>query len=301
MTTLLAILWTILAVCLVVIVAIRPERTKHSWFELERRGDHEAMRREQRLGVFRGILQFIILVLVGIMAVIAYVLWEGWGLLDMLIAILVILLLAKWKLVSRPVMRQYKRHERQLLDASEKASFIGKLLDDTDRVNHDQRLESQEQLVHLVESAGHVLTSEQQDLIRRGLDWHTMFVGDVMTPRESIESVKAGELLGPLVLNDLHQTGHTVFPVTKQGIDHIVGVLDIAEHLRVDRVHSSQNAEQAMIPEVFTVLEDAPLPVALQLLLSTRHPFLVVTDDDGKTVGLVTQRDILGALLGNNI
>lgn len=259
------------------------------------------MRREHILGSFLGVLQFIMLTIVGLMAVIAYVLWEGWGLLDMLIAVLIILLLGKWKLVSRPVMRRYKRHEQQLLDASEKVSFIGRLLGDTDRVNHDQHLESQEQLVHLVESAGHVLTGEQQDLIRRGLDWHTMLVGDVMTPRESIETVKASELLGPLVLNDLHQTGHTVFPVTKQGIDHIVGVLDIAEHLRVDRVRSSQTAEQVMIPEVFTVLEDAPLPVALQLLLSTRHPFLVVTDDGGKTVGLVTQRDILGALLGNNI
>jgi CBS domain-containing protein len=301
MTTLLVILWLILAVCLVIIVAIRPARTKHSWYELQRRGDHEAMRREQILGSLRGVLQFIMLCLVGLMAVVAYLLWEGWGLLDMLVAILIVFALAKWKLVSKPVMHQYKHRESKLLGAAERVSFFGRLFGESGHVNHDQHLESPEQLLHLVGSAGHVLTGEQQELIRRGLDWHTTLVGDVMTPRESIETIKASELLGPLVLNDLHQTGHTVFPVTKQGIDHIIGVLDIAEHLRVDKVRSSQTAEQVMIPETFSVLEDAPLPVALQLLLSTRHPFLVVTDDDGKTVGLVTQRDVLGALLGDNI
>src|ERR1700757_541936 len=146
MTTLLVILWGILLLGFVIVVAIRPERTKHSWFELERRGDKAAMRRERLLGSLIGLQQFLILVFVSLLTVIAFMLWEGWSILYTLAALLAALGLARWKVIHQAVMQQYKRRELVLLDVTQRIPLLGKLLGGSNHVKYDQHLESSEQL-----------------------------------------------------------------------------------------------------------------------------------------------------------
>ena len=62
-----------------------------------------------------------------------------------------------------------------------------------------------------------------------------MKIDEIMTPRSMIESVPMNELLGPLVLDDLHKKGYSRFPVIDGDIDHVVGVLRIQDLLTIDR------------------------------------------------------------------
>jgi CBS domain containing-hemolysin-like protein len=300
MTTLLVIIWVVLVVMLTLLIVIKPQRTKHSWFELEHRHDDDVMRREKLLGDVMALRRFVDAVLVAIVAVIAVMLWQWWGVVAMFVVLLLMAPLARLRPLSHMAARLYNSQEERLLRLVERLPLLGWLLRSDHWVPHDQRLESTDHLIHLVELAGHIVTQDQQRLIKNGLGWHNATAGSVMTLRDDIVSVPYTELLGPLVLHDLHQTGYTIFPVVKKDIDHVVGVLDIVELLQVDKTKRSQTAEKAMLTEVPTIAIDATLPVALDLLLETHSPFLIVSADDGSTAGLLTLGDILVALLGKN-
>ncbi len=299
MTTLLLIFWITLLVVLSLLSALRLQRSSHSMFELKRLDSRAALRREKLFEDVLTIRQFLLGILLVALTAIGVSLWQGWGVLIVIVALAGSMLVGSLRPLQRMAMKIYVPYEPTVLDVVEKVPYIGKLLGGNRRMPHDTRLESSEQLLHLVESAGHILTSEQQNIIRRGLKWHTTAVRSVMTPHDEIVSIKHTELLGPLVLDDLHRSGHTRFPVIRSTIDNVIGVLDIAELLEVDAAKKSQTAEKAMSTQVLRIEQDETLPTALAMLQKSRQHALIVIDHEGKTVGLLTLSDIMRSLLGH--
>lgn len=301
MTTLLLIVWVILAVKLLLLFSMRVKRSVLSRFELERRHDEATIRRERLIGDVVALKRFASLVIVILMSAVAMALWQWTGIFYVITIVLFLLSISQWRPLTRLGNKQYAKFEPRILRFVERSPIIGKILGSEKVKRHDFKLESTDELLHIVKSSGQVLTAEQRSVIVKGIDWHEKKIESVMTPREEVDSVPASELLGPLVLHDLHQTGHTVFPVIKKDFDHVVGVLDIAELLRIDKSTHTHKAEQVMQQDVYTVVQDATLPIALQLFMSTHTPLLVVTDNADKAVGIITLRDVIGALLGKNI
>lgn len=299
-TTLVFIAWLIIALTLVVVGAIRPRRSSHSQFELERREDTGTLRRERLLA---GVTALLVLKEAGLLILLTFVstlLWSVWGLVVALLTFVAALMLRRIRWVRRQATHLYERYEPQLLKVAESVSLFVWLGKDLLEPKKDQKLESTEQLVHLVQSAGQVLSSEQQDLIRRGLRWHTKEVKKVMTSVDDIVFVRRTELLGPLVLDDLHKTGHNRFPVISTNIDNVVGQINIANLLEVDSDKKSPTAALMMAPLDIRLHHDTPLPEALRQLIDHPSQLGLVIDDDSKTVGLVTLSDIMTALLGKN-
>lgn len=297
MTMLLVILGLLLAAVSVALLALRPKRTQHSRFELNRLQNENILRRERLLGCLFALRRASILSTVSMMSMVAMVLFQGWAVAVMLLGLVVIILLARTRLIAQPINRYYVHHEQSLLRFIEKNTWLGIFMLPGDHVPRDQKLESTEQLLHLAESSS-LLSDDQLTIIRHGLLWHQIPVSDIMIPREQIISVKHSELLGPLVLDDLHKSGHSQFPVTKKGIDNVIGVIDITESLEVTSVRASEKAENAMSTRIVHVAATDTLPQALDLLQKSKQHMLLVTDAEGKTVGLVTLADITGSLLG---
>lgn len=298
MTTLVLILWLLLAIGLTLITAARPLRTKHSMFELKRRGDQAILERERLLGDVYALRRAAAVLLVMALTISGWVLWQELGVFIVLIMLPVVLLMSRSAPIARYAMKTYGRQEQRLLDFVAHWPKVGWLLGSERQTAHDQRIESKEHLVHLVESAGHILTPQQQKLIARSLDWHSTTVAAVMTPAEDIITLPHRELLGPLVLDDLHKSGHQRFPVVRGSIDHVIGMVNIAELLRVDAIQKSLTAEKAMTPIDARVALETTLPEALKAMSAHPDQLGLVIDDEDKTVGLITLDDILGALLG---
>lgn len=297
MTTLVLILWLLLGLMLLFVTSVRPLRTKHSSFELKRKGDEAALQREKLLGDIYAYRRTLAVLLVMTVTIIGWAALKEWGVAVVLVALPAVMLLSRAGPVEHYVMGLYKGQEARLLGFAARWPTLGWLLGSDRRLHRDPQLESPEQLAHLVESAGHILTHEQQKLIKRSLKWHDTSVADVMTPVNRIVSIPQRELLGPLVLDDLHKSGHYRFPVTRNDIDDVVGMVNISELLRVDAIQKSLTAEKAMTPVDVRMPSDTPLPEALEML--SNHPGqLGVIVDDGKTTGLVTLEDVLKALLG---
>lgn len=299
MTTLMVIVWTLLFACLVVVTAVRPHRTRHSRFELKRLGDEKILRRERLLGGVKSLLGFVFDVLVVIITALSIYLWQGWGPVFTVILLLCVMVLARQSFTSRYVMRLYAVKEPWLLDFVERFLALRYLSGHQDNYS-DQGIESPEHFVHLVESADHILTGEQKILIKRGLSWPSMEVLSVMTPVDEIISVAHSDLLGPLVLDDLHKSGHWRFPVTKGDIDKVIGLINIAELLEVDAARKSPTAERAMVSLDVRLHSDTLLPEALRQLMQHPSQLGLVVDKNGKTVGVISLGDVIGALVGKN-
>ncbi len=300
MTTLLVILWVILSVLLVLHFSLRSVRTKQSRFELKRRGDEAVLRREKLFDALVASRQFGGLVIVVFATVLSVAIWNAGGAVVMIVTLIIILSASRVAFVTKAARRLYDPFEPRLLRLLEAYPLIGWLTGTISQMPHDQKIESVEHLQHLIETSGSVLSGEQRTIIEHGLHWHTTAIETVMTPVKDVYSIKHTELLGPLVLDDLHRSGHDRFPVIRGTVDTVIGMLDISQLLDISNDKKSETAEKAMSAQVLLIEADEPLPAALDMLQKSHLHMLVVVDADGKTLGIVTLADIAESLLGKN-
>lgn len=299
----------VLFALLVLAAGINPRMETMSGFELHRRhkkGDkvaESALRRQVLLADVLS-LQKLLAALLLVILVFLLVAALGWGL-GVLVAILVALeygAIARWPFIQVRAQKVYETYEQPLLGFIEKYPRVLKLVRTvTPEWKKTLHLDSREELTQLVSSAGGLLSGEEQKLILHGLAFSEKQVKQIMTPRSSIVSVPKKELLGPLVLNDLHETGHSRFPVIDQDIDHVVGVLYIRDLLTVNSGKNSTTVEKTMLPRVFYIREDQPLSHALAAFLRTHHHLFIVINEFRETVGILSLEDVIEALLGRKI
>lgn len=301
---LLVAILTLLVAC----AAVIPRPAVIGAFELERRrkaGDTtalEIMRREELLVLVLS-LQRALTALFLVLFVAVAVAGLGW-VLGILLSVLVALeygRVARMNAVAQKSQQLYEQCETPLLAFIEKRQQAFRFL--RSAVPHERpvpRLESREELEHLVEGAGTLLSGDEKKLILHGLAFGSRKVSDIMTPRSVIDSIDKKELLGPLVLDGLHKTGHSRFPVTDGDADHIVGILHVQDLLTLD-AKRSVTAEKAMEPRVFYIREDHDLRRALAAFLRTRHHLFVVVNGFRETVGILSLEDVIEALLGQKI
>lgn len=302
------LLCLVILALLVAVAAVRPVRSSLSEFELIRRkekGDKTAagvLRRESLLSDVLS-LQRVCEALLVVLFTVTSVATFGW-LLGIVVAAVVALeygALARVGLWQRPTQKAYEQYEEHLLDFVEKVPWLFKILRSvTPSGPHKVQLESREELQHLVVQSGHLLSNNEKKQIEHSLQFESRQVNEIMTPRSVIDSISKKELLGPLVLDDLHKTGHSRFPVIDEDIDHVVGMLYVQNLLTLDKKRSL-TAEKAMEPKVYYVREDHTLAQALAAFLRTRHHLFVVVNEYRETVGLLSLEDVIEALLGRKI
>lgn len=294
---------------LVIVGGISPRLETMSLFELERRvklGNKTAKDMLRRQGLLVDVLslQKLLAALLLIILVLLLVATFGW-LLGVVIAVIVALeygAIARLGFLQRNSQKLYERVESKLLGFIEKYQSAFKIIRSvTPEWKKELKLDSRDELEQLVAGAGHLLKSDEQKLILHGLKFPEMLVSEIMTPRGMIDSISKNELLGPLVLDDLHKTGHSRFPVTDGDIDHVVGLLYIQDLLTLDSGKRSGTAEKTMSPRVFYIREDQTLDHALAAFLRTHHHLFIVINEFRETVGIVSLEDVIEALLGRKI
>ena len=163
-----------------------------------------------------------------------------------------------------------------------------------------RRFDSREELQYMIEQSGTILTQEERLFLKHGLGFSTQSVSSIMTPRNVIASVQKNEFLGPLVLSELHDLGHSRLPVIDGDLDHVVGVLYIRDLLSLDNKKSA-TVEKVMESKVFYIHQDDTLEHALAAFLDTHHHLFIVINDQRETVGLLSLEDVIEALIGRKI
>lgn len=101
----------------------------------------------------------------------------------------------------------------------------------------------------------------------------------------------------------LTMKGVTGAPV-QDGEGHVLGVVsksDLVNAHRADGNLHLKTAKEVMTPTLFAVKETDSVRAAAKRMVETGSHRLIVTDDEGKVVGIVTPMDVLRALMDGRL
>lgn len=291
---------------LLIISAISPECSRLSLFEIERRvktGDKEAIRHLNSVKVYDNLLFLkqlcinLLLVLIGFISVLAFGWWIGG-----LVSVLTVILhggVSKFVVIKKISKNVYAKINKPTLSFAEKhAKLLNFFRPAGDGRKGEHRIASTQELQHLIQKSDHILTPLHRRIMTSGLVFDTTPVRDVMIQRLRVRVVEKGELLGPLVLNDLHKSGHSKLPVVKSNFDEVIGILYLDDILKID-TEKTLTAENAMNQKVIYVEQNQTLDEVLGLMLASGINLLIVTDEQQVNVGIVTLSDVMKFIFGN--
>lgn len=302
------IIFLLTGALLTLVAAVRPRRSALSLYELDRRqktknpGAKEELRREMLIADVISILRVVGAVL--LVCTVGSAMYAFGVMIGGVVSIVVALLygrIARIDVVYHVAQGAFERIEPRLLSFAERYPKVCALIRSTTSERVDFRPSSRQEIEHLIESSGSVLAESEKKLLLSNLNFGNKHVEDVMTPRGVITAVKHDTFIGPLTLNDLHQTGHGRFPVMRDGdIDDIIGILYLQDLVTLSN-KNSKTAEELMDGKVYYIERTQTLREALAAFLHVKHHLFVVINEYRETAGIITLEDVMEAMIGQRI
>ncbi|MEU1483345.1 hemolysin family protein [Streptomyces sp. NPDC005752] len=154
------------------------------------------------------------------------------------------------------------------------------------------------ELVSLARHSAEAGTLEQDtaDLFVRTLSLAGLTAQHVMTPRVKVSALQASATAAD-VLNLTRATGLSRFPVYRDRIDEVVGMVHLKNALAVPSQERLRTPVSRIAVAPLLVPESLPVEQLLKRLRS-EQPIAVVVDEYGGTAGVVTLEDIIEELVG---
>lgn len=203
--------------------------------------------------------------------------------------------------LARQAEKISARFEPQLLQATQGMRPLLQLLADSRVLGGDSMsaFYSREELLEEIERDKDVLGKDEKLLLRQALVYQDVLVRDIMTPRSVLTTVSADDTMGPVLLDRLHKSGHSRFPVIDGDLDHVIGVLYMHNLVPLDP--KAKKVEDAMTRKVFYVHQDKQLDHVLQAFLRTKHHLFMVVNEFEEVMGVVSIEDVLETIIGRKI
>jgi CBS domain containing-hemolysin-like protein len=161
---------------------------------------------------------------------------------------------------------------------------------------HESNLSADElELVIEASARAGLLSTSELMLARRALEFSAIQADQIMVPRTEVIAINAeDELEHILDLVDQHQ--HTRYPVFEEDLDHILGVLDAKDLLRLIRRGGTD--WRSLIEPAVAIPESVSVEVAVQAMRARQVQIVVLVDEHGGTSGILTADEVLYRLLG---
>ncbi|BCJ32941.1 membrane protein [Actinocatenispora thailandica] len=131
----------------------------------------------------------------------------------------------------------------------------------------------------------------------RALAFGDRTAGQVMVARVDVHTLPA-DAPATAVLDAL-DTGNARFPVLRDGVDDLVGVVGLAEVLAVPAHRRAGVPVGALAAAPLLVPASLPLPRVLEALRAQRRQLACVIDEYGGFAGIVTLEDVVEELVGD--
>jgi putative hemolysin len=145
-------------------------------------------------------------------------------------------------------------------------------------------------------SLGH----ERAEMLRNVLDFGDLKAGDVMVPRTQVTALDVATPAEE-VLRVIGSHAHSRYPVYRERIDNIVGILhvkDLIAYAATTDLRTVKIAEVMRTPVVF-VPETQTAQSLLMDMRSGRRHLAIIIDEFGGMSGIVTLEDIIEEIVGD--
>jgi CBS domain containing-hemolysin-like protein len=136
------------------------------------------------------------------------------------------------------------------------------------------------------------------DLITHALSFGDQKVSDALVPKRVVKAVAVEDSIGPVLMGELHSSGHSRFPVYEKRRDNLVGVLylhDLVSTKQTGTVRGVMRAKLTYVHEDFTLYQ------TLQAFIKTKQHLFVVVNSFEEYVGIITIEDVLEHVIGKLI
>lgn len=142
------------------------------------------------------------------------------------------------------------------------------------------------------------IAREELEVARHALTFGNKLVRDIFIPQSQVVSVKADEQIGAILMDSLHSSGHSRFPVYDGKKLNIVGVLYLHDLVQQDK---SGPVRGIMQKHVVYAHEEQTLYQTLQAFLKTKRHLFIVVNRFEEVIGIVTIEDVLEQVIGRPI
>ena len=143
-----------------------------------------------------------------------------------------------------------------------------------------------------------VLDEAEEEMLYRVFDFADAEVGDVMVPWSEVAALPL-ELSAAEALERIVDAPHTRYPVYREDIDHIAGVLHVRDlFVALHEAGEERVRLESLLRPVEFVPDTKDLGALLQEMRRSSHHLAIVMNEYGATIGLATLEDLIEEIIG---
>ncbi|MEH2375220.1 hemolysin family protein [Nostoc sp.] len=156
------------------------------------------------------------------------------------------------------------------------------------------------QLIISTEWGSTGLQRSERELLNNVFEFGNVMAQDVMIPRTSIIALPKDATFGTL-LKEMASTGYSRYPVIGESLDDVRGIVyfkDLAQPLALGKLSLETQIQPWMRPVRF-VPKHTSLSELLPMMQQEKPAMVIVVNEFGGTVGLVTIKDVIAEIIGD--
>jgi len=153
-----------------------------------------------------------------------------------------------------------------------------------------------ETILDTVEDEG-VIDEERADLLQSALDFDEVLAYEILTPRVDMVAIDIDDDKDD-ILKTIFDSPYSRIPVYRDTVDNIIGVLHLNRVFKALADDKEIDIRRMMMPVTF-VHKTMTLPDVLKEMKKRKNHLVVVTDEYGGTMGVLSMEDVLEQLVGD--
>ena len=142
-----------------------------------------------------------------------------------------------------------------------------------------------------------IIETEEKEIIQNALEFGDITLKDVMVPNEKVSYISI-EATYDEVINKFINNEYTRYPVIDENIDNVVGILNIKDFIKLQKIGKDKYNLKEIMREPFFLNEDVKISSAFRRMQRVLTNIVIVRGDNCKTVGIATLEDILEEIVG---
>ena len=153
-----------------------------------------------------------------------------------------------------------------------------------------------ETILDTVEDEG-VVDEDVAELLQSAFDFDDVLAYEVITPRVDMVAIDIDDPREKQIKVAL-ASPYTRLPVYRETPDHIVGILHMNRLYKALVENPDVSLKKLLLPPIY-VHKTTPLPDVLNTMRKKKSHMVIVTDEYGGTMGILTMEDVLEQLVGD--
>ncbi|MBE6679198.1 MAG: HlyC/CorC family transporter [Ruminococcaceae bacterium] len=158
---------------------------------------------------------------------------------------------------------------------------------------------TESELVTIIETAEEDggIDEDKSDLLQNAIEFSDITLSEIITHRKDVVALDVDDSIAEN-LKVINSSRYSRLPVYKENIDNIVGMLNINHYYKQYAINHETTVEDVMREPLF-MPGTVKLPTALETMREDKVQIVVVLDEYGGTLGIVTMEDILEQIVGD--